>query len=124
VPTTPPPDIDLEVWRSSLAAILELAPETLFLTHFGVASDVPGHLEQFWGRLQDWSQRVRSSLRDERSDVARAREFAESVGSEFPEDFAGSRMAHYMRGPDLEASWYGLARYWPKSAEDAEGNHV
>jgi len=35
MPPTPPPDIDLEIWRESEARILAWDPDTLFLTHFG-----------------------------------------------------------------------------------------
>lgn len=117
VPTTPPPDIDLDVWRDSLAAIRDLNPDRLFMTHFGLADDVPGHLDQFWSRLQDWNHRVRSSLTDDKTDAARACEFAESVAQEFPEAFANSTLAECIRGSDLETSWYGLARYWRKHTD-------
>ena len=45
VPPTPPPDIDLEAWRDSLARIEQWRPDTLFLTHFGPAGAVGPHLE-------------------------------------------------------------------------------
>jgi glyoxylase-like metal-dependent hydrolase (beta-lactamase superfamily II) len=35
LPPTPPPDIDLEVWRVSTNRILAWHPDQLFLTHFG-----------------------------------------------------------------------------------------
>ena len=35
MPPTPPPDIDLDAWRSSEDRILSWEPDTLFLTHFG-----------------------------------------------------------------------------------------
>jgi glyoxylase-like metal-dependent hydrolase (beta-lactamase superfamily II) len=35
LPPTPPPDIDLEAWRASVARIEQWGPAALFLTHFG-----------------------------------------------------------------------------------------
>jgi glyoxylase-like metal-dependent hydrolase (beta-lactamase superfamily II) len=42
---TPPPDIDLEAWRSSLALIRDWQPSRLALTHFGAWTDVSEHLD-------------------------------------------------------------------------------
>jgi glyoxylase-like metal-dependent hydrolase (beta-lactamase superfamily II) len=41
---TPPPDIDVEAWERSIAAIAAWAPTTLALTHFGTADDPPAQL--------------------------------------------------------------------------------
>jgi len=39
MPATPPPDIDLGIWDTSFAAILERKPARLFLTHFGYSDN-------------------------------------------------------------------------------------
>ncbi len=44
LPPTPPPDIDLAAWRSSIDAIEAWEPESLALTHFGEFGDVEVHL--------------------------------------------------------------------------------
>jgi glyoxylase-like metal-dependent hydrolase (beta-lactamase superfamily II) len=41
---TPPPDIDLDAWRSSIAVLEDWAPQRLVPTHFGAYEDVPEHL--------------------------------------------------------------------------------
>jgi glyoxylase-like metal-dependent hydrolase (beta-lactamase superfamily II) len=38
---TPPPDIDVEAWRDSIARIVDWRPERAALTHFGGFDDVP-----------------------------------------------------------------------------------
>ena len=43
LPPTPPPDIDLEAWRESLARIERWGAGTLFLTHFGPSAPVAAH---------------------------------------------------------------------------------
>ena len=42
---TPPPDIDLELWGASIAAVRELGPARLGLTHFGPVDDPAEHLD-------------------------------------------------------------------------------
>jgi glyoxylase-like metal-dependent hydrolase (beta-lactamase superfamily II) len=44
VAPTPPPDIDLQAWRSSLEVIEGWAPRRLAVTHFGAYEDVGAHL--------------------------------------------------------------------------------
>lgn len=45
LPPTPPPDIDLELWRASIDLVEGWGPERLALTHFGVTGDVGEHLD-------------------------------------------------------------------------------
>jgi glyoxylase-like metal-dependent hydrolase (beta-lactamase superfamily II) len=46
VAPTPPPDIDVEAWDSSLDAIAAWEPTTLAFTHFGQAGDAAAQLER------------------------------------------------------------------------------
>jgi glyoxylase-like metal-dependent hydrolase (beta-lactamase superfamily II) len=43
---TPPPDIDVEVWETSLDTVAGWAPERLCLTHFGHADDPAAQIER------------------------------------------------------------------------------
>jgi glyoxylase-like metal-dependent hydrolase (beta-lactamase superfamily II) len=61
-PPTPPPDIDLEVWRTSIEHVRELQPRTLALTHFGPFSDVERHLDDAERRLLEWAQVIEEAL--------------------------------------------------------------
>ncbi len=45
VPPTPPPDIDLGAWRSSIAQLRALKPKRLYPTHFGGFDDPITHLD-------------------------------------------------------------------------------
>jgi len=42
LPPTPPPDIDVELWEQSVGVIGAWNPSTLFLTHCGPVTNVPG----------------------------------------------------------------------------------
>ena len=57
IPTTPPPDINLEVWLNTLNKLKELPVEILYFSHFGIAKKVSEILErsiqvhQLWGDI-------------------------------------------------------------------------
>jgi glyoxylase-like metal-dependent hydrolase (beta-lactamase superfamily II) len=104
VPPTPPPDIDIEAWESSIAIVEEWEPERLALTHFGAVDEPVGHLAI-----------VRKRLREE---AALARELSE----EEYERRHRERVAAAISSPDTaeellqavppEYQWRGLDRYW------------
>jgi hypothetical protein len=52
----PPPDIDVEMWRDSLAVLRRLAPSRLLLTHFGAFDDPIRHIDELEGRLVRWTE--------------------------------------------------------------------
>lgn len=53
-PPTPPPELDVEAWLSSLDLIREISPHSLFPTHFGRFDDVGRHLNELEHRLGKW----------------------------------------------------------------------
>jgi glyoxylase-like metal-dependent hydrolase (beta-lactamase superfamily II) len=55
VPPCPPPDINLEDWKSSIAKINSLDPEALILTHYGKVENVKDHFENLESILDDWA---------------------------------------------------------------------
>jgi glyoxylase-like metal-dependent hydrolase (beta-lactamase superfamily II) len=54
-PPTPPPDIDLDAWRASVARLRALRARRLLLTHFGAFDDVEWHLDELLTRLYNWA---------------------------------------------------------------------
>ena len=117
LPVTPPPDIRLEQWSTSLEQIRAWRPDRLFVTHFGPATGVSDHLAEFQDRLQRWSQVVRESLQTDDDDAERARRFAQQVATELKTRMSEDEAAQYAQGMSPELCWYGLARYWRKRAE-------
>ena len=115
LPVTPPPDIDLEAWRTTLEAIRTMQPARLFLTHFGPAVDAAAHLDRLEVNLDAWAQRVRASLEEPGDDAARAAAFVASVSAEIRAQVPAEVVSYYLGG-GLTDSWYGLARYWRKRA--------
>jgi glyoxylase-like metal-dependent hydrolase (beta-lactamase superfamily II) len=59
LPPMPPPDIDVEMWRDSLAVLRRLAPSRLLLTHFGAFDDPDRHIDELEDRLVRWTEIAR-----------------------------------------------------------------
>lgn len=122
MPPTPPPDIDLEAWRSSVDRILAWDPDTLFLTHFGPFHGARPHIQQLFERLAEWSRIVRRLLADASlTDEARAQAFVEAAVQELKRSVGETEAAQYGRAGRLDYSWQGLARYWTKVARGPQG---
>ena len=104
LPVAPPPDIDVEGWHATIDEIRSRRPERLALIHFGVATDVDGHLDRLDSELDRWSELVRSGIG--------AEEFA-AAAREGP----GADDELYAAVVPYEQSWQGLRRYWVKRGE-------
>jgi glyoxylase-like metal-dependent hydrolase (beta-lactamase superfamily II) len=104
LPVSPPPDIDVELWHATAAAIRAHSPERLALIHFGVYQDVTSHLDRFEHELDTWAERVGDGMElDEFVELARAD--------------AGADVEDYDKVAPLWQCWHGLKRYWNKKRE-------
>jgi glyoxylase-like metal-dependent hydrolase (beta-lactamase superfamily II) len=63
-PPLPPPDIDVEKWKTSLEVLRRLEPKRLLLTHFGAFDDVSRHLDELEDRLIRWTNVARRVVSD------------------------------------------------------------
>jgi glyoxylase-like metal-dependent hydrolase (beta-lactamase superfamily II) len=107
MPPTPPPDIDLDLWRTSLDTIEAWQPAALAITHFGAFDDTTWHLAQ----LREALDRVGAWSRD--NDAAG---FEEHVRAWITERVGVEAAAAYFQGMPPDALYPGLARYWAKRA--------
>ncbi|HEY7499975.1 MAG TPA: MBL fold metallo-hydrolase [Vicinamibacterales bacterium] len=120
LPPTPPPDIDLELWRASADRILAWDPDTLFLTHFGPYRGARLHFQQLFERLDEWSALVKRLIADGSIDDAeRERRFVEEALLHIRRAVGETEAQHYSRAGRLDYSWQGLARYWRRVLEAA-----
>ena len=118
MPPTPPPDIDLELWRTSIDRILAWGPDTLFLTHFGPFNGVRPHVQELFERIAEWSSTVRRLLADSTlDDAGRQDQFVEEVLRELRRTIGEPDAEHYIRAARLDYSWQGLARYWRRKTQ-------
>ncbi len=108
-PPTPPPDIDLDLWRASIDRVRSWSPEALAVTHFGLHTGAEEHLLTLRDQLQEWGQIARDSTEEEYADHVRA-----FVAAEVADPVA--RGAYEQANPP-STLWAGMNRYWTKRAE-------
>lgn len=111
---TPPPDIDLSLWRQSLGAIAARRPETVFVTHFGPHRPAPVHLAEMTASLETMSELVRRSLATDGTDKVREEWFTEEVRALLRRRLSNDDAGAYEVAGQFDLSWRGLARYWRK----------
>ena len=115
MPPTPPPDIDLDVWRVSEERILAWDPDTLFLTHFGPFHGARSHFRELRANMDRWSGIVRRLIADPSLDEPqRQRAFVDEALMELRRAVGDQEADQYGRAGRLDYSWQGLARYWRK----------
>ena len=117
LPATPPPDIDLEVWENSFAAIRARRPTRLFLTHYGY-SDNPGeHIAEFRERLHAWAALTEEVLRASADESAALDTFVGKCRDEMEQRLGAAEAEHHAFTAGLNLSFLGLARYIRKRAK-------
>jgi hypothetical protein len=114
VPPTPPPDIDLERWHQSLAAIGRWAPATLLMSHFGVVSAPATHLAALGEQIDAVGRLSRDSLSLDGDDTAKAAWFVEEIRRELRRKMPDDDVGAYEVAGRFDVNWQGLARYWRK----------
>jgi glyoxylase-like metal-dependent hydrolase (beta-lactamase superfamily II) len=117
LPATPPPDISLEIWENSFAAILERRPSRLFLTHFGYAEKPAEHIDEFRRRLHRWAELAAEILRSASSELEAKETFVARAQVEMQERLGADEAEHHAFTAGLDLSFLGLARYLRKRAE-------
>jgi len=116
VPPTPPPDIDLEAWRDSLARIGAWGADTLFVTHFGPHRPVQAHITELLDNLELTSTLAKQSLAREGSDTDREAWFVDQWRTVLRRRLSGDDAQAYETAGRFDLNWRGLARYWRKRA--------
>jgi len=126
LPATPPPDIDLALWDSSLTEILARKPKRLFLTHYGFAADPAAHITKFHERLHRWTGQTEKILRKANGgslgasadgDAGALQEFLAFAHSDIAQFLPADEMDHYAFTAGLDLSFAGLARHIRKRAQ-------
>jgi glyoxylase-like metal-dependent hydrolase (beta-lactamase superfamily II) len=114
LPPTPPPDIDLEIWRDSLARIGAWGADTLFVTHFGPHAPARAHLTEMLEHLDLVGGLAKSSLAIEGSDADREAWYTEALRRELRKRMTDTDARAYEVAGRFDLNWRGLARYWRK----------
>jgi glyoxylase-like metal-dependent hydrolase (beta-lactamase superfamily II) len=116
LPPTPPPDIDLEAWASSLAAIRAWKPETVFITHFGPYGNASEHLARFEVSMREVADMALRALKVEGPEEAQYATFRSEVEAYVKRFVTEDEIRPIEHVGPLEFNWRGLARYWRKRA--------
>ena len=114
---TPPPDIDLELWETSLQKIEAWQAKALVLTHFGRVDDVADHLRDFRGVLARQASFVRETLGSDGTDEERIRRFSEDMRADAERQLSREDAASTEAAAAFDQLWQGLARYWRKKVQ-------
>ena len=120
MPPTPPPDIDVEVWKASVQLIRDWGASTLFITHFGPHEAPDAHLDTLVRHLDAMRDMVRASLEREGDDDERRRAFADEMRVYLQRELDAPEAALYDYAAPLDQCWLGLARYWRKRGLDVK----
>ena len=112
VPPTPPPDVDIEEWSSSIALVEAWQPTALRLTHFGEVGEIGVHLNSLREALSSWSDRVRITL--DSDDLEAIEDFKIWVRERLRHEMDVELAATYEQVAPPDQLWLGLARYWRK----------
>lgn len=110
MPTTPPPEFDLEQALADIDRLRSLDPELLLYTHFGPRTDVTAALDEYEEVLTAWVEEVADVREETGSDEATAEHFATEARMA---DVWGEQKA----SPEARMNTAGALRYLDKSKE-------
>ena len=119
LPVTPPPDISIELWDTSLDAIASLHPKKLFLTHFSFSDHPAEHLAGYRDRLHYWRDLSARLLASDLDDSTAIHRFSQQIAAEAAQFLSPEELSHYLFNGALNLSWMGLERYHRKRREAA-----
>ena len=117
-PPCPPPDIQIEDWRASIALLRSLPLKTLYLTHYGPVSDITAHLDTLEANLLSWSQWMLPHFEKKTPPEEVTPLFQQFVKGELVA--AGLDEVGIQQYEAANPSWMsvaGLLRYWTKKRE-------
>lgn len=112
---TPPPDIDLELWRESVATLRDLDARTLHLAHFGSYPQEARHWDGLLEKMDVDAGWVRGGLEAGRGFESISEEVTERLLDELAQEGAELPARYEFACPPW-MSVQGLMRYWARRA--------
>lgn len=114
-PPTPPPDIDIEAWHTSIDRLRARAPRAIDLTHFGRFENPARHFDDLLRRLDDWTEWVAARMAEGRSPEDMAVELKARSDADIATEVQDPALAQaYELATPSRMTVDGLARYITK----------
>ena len=114
LPPTPPPDIDLDTWKSSIRLIEAWQADTLFITHFGPHEDAADQLANLAEHLDGLAAVARAIIEQDVPGEERSDRFVAETRRYLQRHMPEATAALYDMAAPFSMCWLGLARYWKK----------
>ncbi|MFB9994206.1 MBL fold metallo-hydrolase [Deinococcus oregonensis] len=112
---TPPPDIDLDAWRASIALLRGIDARTLHLAHFGPYAQAEAHWDALLANLDTDAQRIHAGLVAGQEPGALSSAFTAALLAELGEESPDLPGRYEFACPPW-MSVQGLVRYWQRQA--------
>lgn len=110
---TPPPDINLEVWRESIATLRKLDSRTLHVAHYGSYANTPQHWDGLLRTMELDASRVREPLLAGKDFDQISAQFTEELLSDMAQEHPDLPERYEFACPPW-MSVQGLMRYWKR----------
>ena len=116
IPPCPPPDINRELWLSSIDHLLTLTDiKQYYLTHFGLIENITEHMMELRGAIKAYTDFMKPYAETEKSLAETLPEFRTFVKSYLMDHGLNQKDADaYEAANPLDMSAAGLLRYWKK----------
>ncbi len=115
LPPTPAPDINVELWLSSIDKIGKMKPSAIYPTHFGKSTDVSPYLDELKTRLLEWTDWVGEKMREGKDEATIIAEFDSYLVSSLTNSgFDHDMIEKYKNADPFWMNIPGLIRYWKK----------
>lgn len=113
VPPCPPPDINVEAWKKSIATLKTENPKALYLAHYGKVAHPVEHLNALEEILDDWAQWMKPHYNAKESPEKITPEFVKYTQDKLREKGVSEEdIEKYEKGNPSYMSVTGLLRYW------------
>lgn len=118
VPPCPPPDINIGLWKASIAKLKSLHPDLLYLTHFGAVANPQKHLSELSEILDDWANWMKPYFDAETKPEAITPEFMAYTKKQLQrKGVPDEDIQSYEYANPSWMSVSGLLRYWKLKAQ-------
>lgn len=115
LPPTPPPEINVELWRESIRKILSLKPQALYLTHFGKSGNVEDHMKELENRLLEVTEWTGDRLKQGKTEEEMIIELESMFKEILVKAGADKQLVEaYELADPFWMNVGGLVRYWKK----------